>query len=96
MTKPRRTRNREDASDLVAALVSNYAALHKQAARLSGDVSRLHGRINPCTGSPIGFIAKLKVHTREFAFCGRRIEFVVANRISPDRPGGSNSTLESD
>jgi hypothetical protein len=43
MISPRQTRNGEDASDLVAALLSNVGALHKEVCRLSGDVSRVFG-----------------------------------------------------
>ena len=44
---PRPFRNREDASDLVAALMSTTGALRNEASRLSGDVSRLYGKIEP-------------------------------------------------
>jgi hypothetical protein len=74
MTKPQQSRNGENTSDLVAVLVSNIGALHKQAARLSADVGRLHGRID--------FIGKLKADMQEFAFCGRRSEYVVADTMS--------------
>ena len=95
MINPQPTRNGENASDLVAALVSNIAALHKRAARLSGVSAGYMAESNPCTALPIGFIAKLKVHTREFVFCDRRIECVVANKISPYRPVGNQAAVES-
>ena len=42
--------------------------------------------LNPCTVSPIAFIAKSKTPTREFGFCGRSIGFVVAKRAGVYRP----------
>jgi hypothetical protein len=51
---------------------------------------------NPCTALPIGPIAKLKVHAREFVFCDRRIECVVANKISPYRQVANQADVELD
>jgi hypothetical protein len=45
MNKPHPTRNSEDASGLVAALMSNSGAFHKEVSRLYGDVGRLHGKV---------------------------------------------------
>ena len=45
MIDARASRNGEDASDLVTALLSNVGALHDRAWLLSGDVRRLYGKI---------------------------------------------------
>jgi hypothetical protein len=45
MSKARPTRNHDDASDLVAAFVSNVGAIHEKVSRLSVDVGRLPGKI---------------------------------------------------
>jgi hypothetical protein len=46
MIKGRMTRNGKDASNLIAALLSNVRALQNQASRLSGDVRRLRRKID--------------------------------------------------
>jgi len=46
MIDARASRNGEDASDLVTALLSIVGTLHNQAWLLSGDVRRLYGKID--------------------------------------------------
>ena len=46
MINARMTRNGKDASDLIAALLSNVRALQNQASRLSGDLHRLRRKID--------------------------------------------------
>jgi hypothetical protein len=81
MIDARASRNGEDASDLVTALLSNVGALHNQAWLLSGDVSRLMEKSMPRTAPPIVFIAKLKPCTPAFGFFGRKTGYIVADRM---------------
>jgi hypothetical protein len=68
MTKVQTGVNGEEATDLVAALISNSQLLYKKVSRLHGDVDRLHRKINATHVWSTAFIAKSKPHTSEFAF----------------------------
>jgi septal ring factor EnvC (AmiA/AmiB activator) len=45
MIKERLHPNSEAATGLIAALIANIGAFHKEVSRLYGDVGRLHGKI---------------------------------------------------
>jgi hypothetical protein len=82
---PRPTRNSNDASDLIAALLSNVSALHKEVSRLSGTSAGYMEKSRPCTVLPIAFIEKSKTRAREFGSFDRKIGYVVVKRMGRDR-----------
>ena len=97
MIKARPTRNGKDASDLIAALVSNVRALQNQAfatVRRPSPATLENRRHAPAP--PIAFITKFKAPMPAFGFFGRKTGYIVANRGGRVAEHDSNSAVESD
>jgi hypothetical protein len=84
---PRPFRNREDASDLVAALMSTtgarYATKYLECPAMSAGSMEKSSR---CTVPPIAFIEKSEARAREFGLFDLKTGYVVANRGGLCRP----------
>jgi phage shock protein A len=96
MTKPQQSRNGENMSDLVAVLVSNIGALHKQAARLSADVGWLHGRIKSVQRVADRLHHKIENTHARIRILRSQDRLRRRKQSGPSRPEAVKSAVESD
>ena len=95
MISARMTRNGKDASDLIAALVSNVRALQNQASRLSGDLRRLRRKIDTTHRAADRLHHKIQSTHARVPILRSQDRLHRRRQRGPGRRNGSKSAVES-